>query len=323
MKPNISVIVPVYNVEQYLDRCINSVISQTYSNFELILVDDGSPDCCGSICEGWATNDERIKVFHKENGGLSDARNFGIEKASGNYITFIDSDDYVEETYLEYLLSLFEYSETAKVTAANHTVVRGENFSKNVEFRGVKVFSKDEALQEVLYHGLIDVSAWGKLYKREVFDNLRFPIGRLFEDTYLFGDILLLTEDIVYGGEAQYFYVQRKNSIVNSKFNSKNLQFIESVERFISLFEKDYPQFSKGFLRRRVHAKLSVLRYLENCDSEFVDLRKKLKREILSQKSQILFDKKAPKRDKLAIVLLILGTSVFYKAWNFYDKKRG
>ncbi len=318
--PKISIIVPVYNVEKYIDRCINSILHQTFSDFELILIDDGTPDSSGEICENYAKTDNRIRVFHKQNGGLSDARNYGIDKAEGEYLTFIDSDDYVDKSYLEYLISLL--TDDCKVSACNHLIVRKDNTLPNTDFTGTRYLTTKEAFEEALYHGIIDVSAWGKLYHRSIFETLRYPKGHLYEDTYVFGDILKSVDRIVFGSDALYYYVQRNDSIVHGKFNEKRYEYIESVKRFCDTAVTLYPDLENGCVRRMAQARLSVLRYMEKCDKKYKSLRSQLKTQILDNKKEILNDTKTPKRDKIAIILLSFGLWTFYKAWNLYEKMR-
>ncbi len=320
--PRISVIVPVYGVEPYLDRCVASLLAQTFTDFELILVDDGSPDRCGEMCDRWSERDARVRVFHKTNGGLSDARNFGIERAEGELLTFVDSDDYVKETYLSYLLSLFEHAPDAAFTACNHTVVRENSSENNSDLSGVRVLTQREAFVETLYHGLIDVSVWAKLYKKEVFFTLRFPVGHLYEDTYVFGDILSRSESVAFGGDPQYYYVQRSSSIVNGGFTERRLEYLRSVERLTAAAMAVDPTLETGCLRRTVHAKLSVLRYMDKCEKQHKALRAQLRREVLACRKAVMGDPKAPKRDLMAIKLLRFGFFAFYTAWKIYGRRR-
>lgn len=263
--PLISVVVPVYKVEPYLRRCIDSVLAQDWKDFELILVDDGSPDRCGIICDEYAERDSRVRVIHKQNGGLSDARNAGINAACGNYLSFVDSDDYIAPTYLSYLYALLKSAENCKVSQANHFIVREGKTALNSPGKGTAIFSQGQAFEAVLYHDRVDVSAWGKLYERSVFDSLRFPVGKLYEDTFLFGNVLLQTPVYVYGGEAQYCYVQRKDSIVGRCFSENNFAYIEAVNELTKIAMQVDPRLEKACERRRVHARLSVIRYMEHC----------------------------------------------------------
>ena len=169
MQPLISIVIPVYKVEKYLERCILSIINQNYSNLEIILVDDGSPDDCGLICDNWAKIDNRIRVIHKENGGLSDARNAGIKIATGEFITFIDSDDYVLDNYIEYLLELiFKYN--ADIAICNfHQLFEETNRKVFVGGKVEKIFNSEEAIETMLYDRDFYTCAWGKLYRKSFF----------------------------------------------------------------------------------------------------------------------------------------------------------
>ncbi len=320
--PKVSIIVPVYNVERYLDKCVESLINQTYKDLEIVLVDDGSPDNCGKMCDEWAKKDSRIVVYHKENGGLSDARNYGIDRCKGDYIAFVDSDDYVADNYIEFMYNLLQENENCKVSACDICAVRNGVESPYTDFKGSIVFDRREAFERVLYHDLIDVAAYAKLYKREVFADIRYPVGRIYEDTYIFGDILNTTDYIVFGGEALYYYVQRDDSIVSGSFTEKRLQYIDSVELLVKAAEECDPELKVACTRRLSHSYLSVLRYMDKCDKEFYPLRKDLKNKILATSKEVLNNPKTPKRDKIAILSLRFGLKPFFWAWNLYGKIR-
>ena len=321
-KTLVSVIVPVYRVEAYLEKCVQSILAQDMEDFELILVDDGSPDGCGEICRRFAEKDGRVRCIRKENGGLSDARNAGIGAARGEYLSFIDADDYVEKTYLSFLLSLIRAVPGCKVSQANHFVERNGKSRPEYSLEDRAVFSAHDAFEAVLYHDRVDVSGWGKLYHRSVFDTLRYPKGRLYEDTCIFGDILLSTDVYVYGGRPQYHYVQRENSIVNKRFSENTMQFVEAVERLTDTALRAYPDLKQACLRRMTHARLSVLRYMEHCPQEYRSLRDEFRKSVLRDAPAVCADARAPKRDKLAMRLLQLGYFPFYKTWNLYSRVR-
>ena len=176
----VSVIVPIYKVEAYLPRCIESIINQTYTNLEILLVDDGSPDKCGELCDKYAHQDIRIKVFHKKNGGLSDARNFGLDRMTGDCVTFIDSDDFVDLRYIEVLVDLLEKSK-ANVSMVGCQTFEDESLTTQYNAQSFKtvLYTKEEVLQRALKVQL-QQSAWGKLYKKQVFEEIRFPKGMLY-----------------------------------------------------------------------------------------------------------------------------------------------
>lgn len=226
----ITVIVPVYKVEAYIHRCINSLLKQTYKNLEIILVDDGSPDKCAEICDEYALIEDRIKVIHKKNGGLSDARNKGIDAAKGNLITFIDSDDWVHEEYIERLYHLLKDT-NSDITVCDFIRTSSENFEvnsfiKNIEFTNIEALAQ---LTSVFY--LQMVVAWGKLYKRELFEEIRFPEGKIHEDEFTTYRLLFKARKITLTTAQLLYYWQREDSIMGSAFNMKSkIHLIEAYE---------------------------------------------------------------------------------------------
>ena len=248
MNELISVIVPVYNVEAYLKKCVDSIINQTYKNIEIILIDDGSTDSCGEICDLCAANDERIIVIHKENGGLSDARNAGIEIHKGKYVTFVDSDDWVEPTYVEQLYRLLIEND-ADLSVCDFRCVYNENNSHDSPTSDQKVFvwNRKEALTMLLSGNKMSTSAWAKLYKCKYFmeKGIRYPKGRLYEDIPVTYSILLNANKIVYGCYTLYNYFIRSNSISNSSFTPQKMHVIEHMEAVTQQILKEFPQFDK------------------------------------------------------------------------------
>lgn len=235
--PKISVIVPVYKVEQYLNRCIDSILNQTHKDFELVLVDDGSPDNCGKICDEYAKKDSRIHVIHKKNGGLSDARNFGIDYAfltDSEYITFIDSDDYVSEKYLEVLLNLLvEYK--VEISSCSFMQFSGEiceavNKESQVFCDTAENLGKEFKLNLSI--------ACARLYKKQLFNKIRFPFGKLFEDERTTYKLLFGCEKVVSTTERLYYYFINPNGIMNTDWKlEKRLDqmhaFLEKLDFFI------------------------------------------------------------------------------------------
>lgn len=223
MEPLISVIVPVYKVEKYLDKCVQSIIGQTYRNLEIWLVDDGSTDKCPLMCDAYAQMDSRIKVIHKTNGGLSDARNVAINVATGDYILFVDSDDYIEQNHVA---TLYEglVKNNADI-AINTACFFFENEIPTPAHSERKCLSTGRlAVKSMFYQELYDTTAWGKLYKRTLFESgIRYPKGLLFEDlptTYR----LLLNADRVYFEDIQsYFYLMRNDSIEGSAISEEKI----------------------------------------------------------------------------------------------------
>lgn len=173
----ITLIIPIYNVEPYLRTCVDSVLAQTYTNLEIFLVDDGSPDRSGEICDEYARSDARIRVIHKENGGLSDARNVAMDAATGTYITFIDSDDWVSASYIENLYGAISRDDAElAISGFENAFTLGKTRPADNHLQGYYCLTPIECLRRLLYQDGIDTMAWGKLYRRELFDSLRFPV---------------------------------------------------------------------------------------------------------------------------------------------------
>ena len=228
MQPLITVIIPVYNIEAYIEKCIRSVIGQTYKNLEIILVDDGSSDNSGLICDKYAKKDTRIKVIHKKNGGLSDARNAAIDIAAGEYLTFIDGDDYVANSYVEMLYELINEGYDISICGYKDIYETDSDIYEDTN-EGIKVkpnkilkMSSCEALKMMLYQKFFDTSAWGKLYKNQLFGGgIRYPVGKLFEDLGTTYKLFLASKKIIYCDTKMYFYLQRGGSISNDKYNTR------------------------------------------------------------------------------------------------------
>lgn len=236
-KPLISVIVPIYKVEKYLVRCINSIINQTYSNLEIILVDDGSPDSCGKICDDFSTADARIYTIHKTNGGLSSARNAGLDSAHGEYIGFVDSDDYIEPNMYETMYKAI--IETDAEIAACGIIRENEETHAAKLIRcphTQKIYTDEEALKEIFLSRNLGIGVWSKLYSRQVFQNIRFPIGETNEDAAILMQSIL-GRKLVHTACPSYHYMVRQGSITyrydsgnTSDLWNHNLQICKSVD---------------------------------------------------------------------------------------------
>lgn len=251
-KALISIIIPVYKVEKYLEKCIQSVINQTYENLQIILVDDGSPDNCGKICDEYAKKDHRIEVIHKSNGGLSDARNKGLEIAKGEYIGFVDSDDYIESDMYEVLYNLLKQYNSDVSICNFYTVSQGKIAIKNVD-NGIKEYNRIEILKEILLDNNIQSYAWNKLYKKELFDEIKYPIGKKYEDIGTTFYLLEKCNKVVVTGKPEYYYINRKDSIVNSITESTITDYIELIMQRYDYIEenvKELSSYNKDYLKR-------------------------------------------------------------------------
>lgn len=223
----LSVIIPVYNTEIWLPRCVDSVINQTYPEIEIILVDDGSTDSSGKICDNYASKDERIKVIHKTNGGLSDARNAGLEIANGEFISFVDSDDYISINMYESLIKTFYLYKNENAIVCSGSVQVCGRVEKELKFEK-KEFNKEELLYGILFHkNPPSIGVCDKLFPRHFFDNLRFPIGKINEDFIVMAKIYKNAERMYITTNAKYYYCTREDSITQLSYNKASLNYLE------------------------------------------------------------------------------------------------
>ncbi|MCQ4948498.1 glycosyltransferase family 2 protein [Bittarella massiliensis (ex Durand et al. 2017)] len=239
--PTISIIVPVYKVEAYLDRCVQSILNQTFSDFELILVDDGSPDRCGQMCDVYAQGDRRVRVIHKKNGGLSDARNAGIDAARGEYLGFVDSDDEIAPDMYESLYRLLQEGDAdLSVCGLCDYFADGTAIPQaKQELKGV--FAAEEALGEVLRGQSISVNAVNKLYKKNLFDGIRFPVGKTTEDGFIMVKLVAKTERVAVDTAVKYRYWRREGSITTGSFSEKDWNVVEAYTENEQFVRQNYP----------------------------------------------------------------------------------
>lgn len=236
----VSVIVPVYNVEKYLRRCLDSIIDQTYRNLEIILVDDGSPDNCGAICDEYASKDHRVQVIHQENGGLSAARNSGIEWSLSNsnsqYLTFIDSDDWVHPQFIEILVSSINKSGAqASMVGRVYTDTYSDHFEKYNNLTNLEVYSSEDLFMSREW----DFNyAWGKLYRKIDFLTLRYPEGKNYEDVFTTYQVLFSVESIALMDIGLYYYFHNKEGISHSPWNPKELVVFEGMRQQLAFYKK-------------------------------------------------------------------------------------
>lgn len=232
MKPLISIIVPVYNVEDFVGKCLESIIRQSYENLDIVVVDDGSTDGSGEICDEFAKKDKRIRVFHKKNGGLSDARNFGMKKSKGELIAFVDSDDWVKKDYISVM-----YEAMGETNAG--VVVCGYN---NVKPKDITMSGKDATVKLLTKQENLDIVAWNKLYRKSLFlDNeIYFPVGKKHEDTLTTYKVLSKARKVNYISQSLYEYVERKNSIMGEgKIEERLLVRERAVKEAVEYFKNN------------------------------------------------------------------------------------
>ncbi|MBR1795985.1 glycosyltransferase [Candidatus Saccharibacteria bacterium] len=319
--PLISIILPIYNVESYLSRCLDSVITQDYQNLEIILVNDGSTDNSLQICQEYQAKDPRIKLINQSNAGLSAARNKGISVAKGEFISFIDSDDYVESNYISHLYHLIE-KDGSDFSAVKHNIIRGQHIEPACSHK-IYLLSPHETLEMMLYDEDFNVSAWGKLYRKTLFKDIRFPEGMLFEDSATTYKLILAAKSISFDSIPLYNYIIRDNSITTRDFTLKNFDLITATQQMGLDILKVYPDLQKAVSRRVMYAHLSVLANLacsnQSSNHEYVS---RLLDYIKTHRREILKDHRIPKRDRYALFLLKFGYRSFRFVWRRYNSKK-
>ncbi|MFD0829836.1 glycosyltransferase family 2 protein [Neobacillus sp. M.A.Huq-85] len=263
MKPLISIIVPVFNVEPFLGDCLDSLLAQTLGDFEVILVNDGSTDNSINICNSYAESDNRIKVIDKEYGGVSSARNAGLKLAKGDYIGFVDGDDYIlKNMYLE-LYELCEKTESDISISKLGREINGEIINKSHD-PFVKEMDNIEAMRELFKGILYRFSLCNKLFKRKCFENIQFPDGRIHEDLSTTYKLFANSDKAVYTNNIGYIYVKRENSILTSKFNEKRLDAFIGWDEILAFMIKRYPELSQEFLTCYVFGCVDNIFYILN-----------------------------------------------------------
>jgi len=243
MDKKISVIIPIYKVEKYLNRCIESVVNQSYRNLEIILVNDGSPDNCPKMCDEWAEKDKRIFVIHKENGGLSDARNAGMSEISGEYVFFVDSDDWLHKDTLK-ILMMFQSSYDVDIVECKAKSISEEvkDIPVNTEDIACKMFDAKEAMLSLLREIPLKQTVWNKLYKRNVVEGVLFEMGKYHEDEFWTYQVFDRSKKILFIDIELYYYYQRQDSIMGQAFSLKRLDAIEGRCRRFKTFKEKYPE---------------------------------------------------------------------------------
>lgn len=323
MEELITVVVPIYKVEDCLTICIDSILSQTYRNLEIILVDDGSPDNCSKICDEYEKKDKRVKVIHKENGGLSDARNAGMKIATGKYITFIDSDDYVSNDYVEYLYNLLK-KYNVKLSICDFKKVWKETDITAKEETKIEVLNSEKAFKNLLFSQGIDISAWAKLYQIDLWENYEFPKGKCYEDSAIIYKLIDRAENVAFGNKQCYYYVARPGSISKQKgFNKNEEDYIENTKQMLGFIREKYPNINSATNRYDLYSNFRILRILIFTKPRNRKMEKIVIKNINQHKKKVFLGKETPKRDKLAIIFLSMGLPVFKIFWYIYSKITG
>ncbi|UOO37798.1 glycosyltransferase family 2 protein [Oscillospiraceae bacterium CM] len=305
--PLITVIIPVYKVEAYLATCVESVLCQSYQNLEIWLVDDGSPDACGALCDDFAQRDRRVKVIHQQNGGLSAARNAALDKMTGEYVTFVDSDDLVRPQYVEMLYRLICRYGTKLAVCGMTTFDEMDAIPPDRKKPDEAVFQTETALEHMLYQKF-DVSAPYKLYSTALFSDIRYPIGEVYEDLSTTYKLLLMCDAVAYTNARLYLYRQRRGSIRHSAFDRREMVAITSLQTMRRAILEKYPALTRAMDCRSLSMTFQL--FLKITPSSFPDLHDALWQEIKRLRANVLYDRAARKKARAAALISYFGTGL-------------
>lgn len=324
----ISVIVPVYNTKSTLQRCVDSILAQTYTDFELILVDDGSPDGAGELCDQLARQHSRIRVLHQKNAGLSAARNAALKIAQGDYITFVDSDDAADPTLLQILLD----NHRAPISICSFLEILPSGASRPLAGASSdpapETFDTATCLRRMLLEQGFTMSACGKLYDHQLFQSVEFPEGKLYEDVGTTYRLILQCEQAIYTSAPLYHYYQNSGSIIHQGFNFHKLDLITLTDQMCDTLDAEFSELKDITNLRRMHARFSILRQMvlaspASADRlKFQQTEQEITKYLHIHKSWVLKNPHAGKRDQLAMRSLLLGLPAFKLAWQVYAKLR-
>lgn len=309
----ISVIIPVYNVENYLCECVESIVGQTYKNLEIILVDDGSTDNSGYLCDEFKKNDSRIIVIHKKNGGLSDARNYGLNNMTGDFVTFVDSDDFLSKYAIEIMYKYASEMNSDLVFTKNAVRFNdGEiaGVASSNDSYDVKLFSKEEILEYTFYQKTNVTGAPGKLYSKSIFENgLRFPYGVYFEDLATTYQFIMKSEKVIMVDAPLYAYRMRNDGIIHQSFSKKKLTCIDVTTRLFSDISQMMPKLVNAAASRCCSCNRMVYSQIPYNDKKSRNL---VWNEIKKYRDIVLFDSKARKRERMSCAISYFGQNIFY-----------
>lgn len=310
-KPLVSIVVPVYNVEKYLDRCVESIVGQTYANLEIILVDDGATDSSGSLCDAWAERDERIKVIHKVNGGLSDARNKGAEASSGQYIGFIDSDDYIAPDMYEVLVDLILENDVDMSICGVADVY--PNRVESPATTTVSIMASEEVLSDIFLNKTLMVGVPPRLYPAWLIKEVPSPVGKTHEDAFIVVDVFRRVSKVAVDTTPRYFYWHNEGTITASPKSRALNDNIDAWEYNRRLVEEHYPQLIDDVMFRCYWAHFDVLDGLILSDAKGSDAERKkaIISYLYNNRKCILAHPHVSSKRKIALRLLLVSEALY------------
>ena len=316
----ISIIVPAYNVEKYIGKCIESILRQSYKYFELILIDDGSKDNTLSICKEYESIDARIRVYHKENGGLSEARNYGLDRFNGQYVCFIDSDDYVDSDYLRILYNGINIDSSISISVVKKQRLKCNDIPRNVKKNKWELLNAEQAISKILRQKGTSHTATDKLYKARLWRNHRFPVGKYYEDYLTIYNIVLDSQMIAFNSSELYFYIQRNDSIMHEGCSEKALSIFDVSDKVTNNIINTLPsiKIEAHELQIKTYLKYYQIILNSNIDS-YKEYQRRIKKKISDLARELLLSRKVSFKTKFKIIMSYLNPHIFLFIYNKMD----
>ncbi len=321
MLPLVSVIVPVYRVEKELAECVESILAQTYTHLEIILVDDGSPDCCGEICDSYQAKDSRVRAYHKTNGGLSDARNYGTERCHGDYITYVDSDDILQPLFVETMVQLSQQYHAEMVVSPYQKFDKRQDFVQEQPIATGAVDTK-EALKRLLYQNpIFHTGAHCKLYQRKIFGReIAYPVGYFYEDLATTYRLMMNCRQIAFTSEKLYGYRIRQESIMRqNRYSEKMLSCIPVSRQFYRDISQAYPELQPAAASRAFSVNRAIYWQIP---PQYREERTRIWQEMKQYRKTVWTDPHARKRERIIALFSYLGQGAMTSLSKAYQKQQ-
>lgn len=326
MKRNklISVVIPMYNVEKYIEKCLLSVKNQSYTNFEVLIVNDGTKDKSREVADNTIKGDLRFRILDKENGGLSSARNYGMKNAKGDYLIFIDGDDYVGKDYLLNLYTALQNNSDCDIAMSRIIYVNeDDNFIEKVSKHKEKIVSSNVAIKKMMLRDKYHHCAYGKMYKIELWDTIKFPEGRIYEDYLTTYKLFSGSSNVALVDSRDYFYVQHEGSIMHDKLSDKTLDIINVSDEVTEWIYNNNKDVYMPALELKIATYIKILQKIKNSNSDdYNEQDYKISKFIRENGWSILMYIGTPIKDKIKIFMYMLNRKLFFKFYNFASREK-
>lgn len=316
----VSIAVSVYNGEKYLARCLDSLIRQKYNQIEIIIVDDGSTDASGIICDEYMKKDSRIRVIHQKNGGISAARNTGLEAAQGEYLVFCDADDIVTEYYVENLYRSIKNADADMSVCGYQYYKEGDIIQKGFPYNQdkIKIVDTKECLKRAFYQDQMYTTIWGKLFKKNIWKNLVFPVGRLYEDIPTMYQAIFDSKKVVIIENIDYYYAINEGSITQKPFSMREMDAIDFMDEVGERVNKEYPDLIHAYRTRAYLLHAFIMFKIR--PKEHIEVRKMLWSRMKSARKEVLSDRRVGKQSKMIALSSYLGYPLTYRLYRMVRK---